>query len=152
MNKDIEYIEIALDEAEKGSKLGEIPVGVVVVEDNRILYKGYNKKEQLKCATRHAEIEAIENISRLKNDWRLDNCTIYVTMEPCLMCCGAIIQSRIKRVVYLSHNDKFGGLNDLEKLQQINQYNHQVDVKKIDDDLLESKYQKILRDFFIDKR
>lgn len=151
MIDNIKYIEIALREALKGSNKGEIPTGVVIVENNQLLYKGHNKKEQKKCSTRHAEIEAIEHVSKLKNDWRLDDCIMYTTMEPCLMCCGAIIQSRIKKVYYLSNNDKFGGLNELEIIKN-NNYNHQVEIEKINDLELEEKYQNMLKEFFVSKR
>jgi tRNA(adenine34) deaminase len=152
MINNIEMMKIALNEAKNGHKKGEIPVGVVMVKNNKIIYKGTNKKEQLKCATRHAEIEAIEYVSKIQNDWRLDDYILYTTMEPCIMCCGAILQSRIKKVYYLSKNEKFGGIDEIDKILSNNKYNHQVEIEKINNKKLEEEYQNLLRDFFIDKR
>ncbi len=100
------YMEIAIKEAKKAMKLGEIPVGAVVVYKNKVIGKGYNKKEKTKNSLMHAEILAINNACKSMKDWRLNECEIYVTMEPCIMCMGAILESRIKTVYYGAINKK----------------------------------------------
>ena len=95
-----EYMKIAIKEAIKAKNKGDVPVGAVVVVGNKVISKAYNKKEHKKNSTKHAEILAISKACKKINSWHLDNCTLYCTMEPCMMCCGAIIQSRIKKVIY----------------------------------------------------
>ena len=96
----VRWMRIALLEAQKAFKIDEIPVGAIVVLDNKIIGKGYNQREQLKDPTAHAEIIALSAASNTIDDWRLNDCTIYVTKEPCVMCPGAISSTRIKMVVY----------------------------------------------------
>ena len=101
------YMLIAINGAKKALKLGEVPVGAVIVKDNKVIAKAYNKKEKLNCVTKHAEIIAVEKASKKLNNWRLNDCDIYVTLEPCPMCASAIKQSRIKNIYYgLSNQDK----------------------------------------------
>ena len=102
------YMKIALGLANKAFSKGDIPVGAVIVKDNKIISKSYNTKNIKKCAINHAEIDAIRRACKKLNSWHLDDCTLYVTLEPCLMCCGAILQSRIKHVVYGTNCAKFG--------------------------------------------
>ena len=103
-----EYMKIAIKEAIKAKKKGDVPVGAIIVMENKVISKSYNKKEHNKNATKHAEILAISKACKKIHSWHLDNCTLYCTMEPCMMCCGAILQSRIKKVVYLVKNEKYG--------------------------------------------
>ena len=147
-----EYLKIAMDEAILAYQEGEIPIGAVIVKDNKVIAKAHNLKEQTKCATKHAEIIAIEEASSYLNDWRLNDCDMYVTMEPCIMCTGALIQARLKNVYYLIDNAKFGGVNSIENILSNPKHNHHVTAIKIDDENLEKEMMKILKKFFIDKR
>ncbi len=106
--KNEKYMMLAIKEAKKSLKSNDVPVGAIVVCNNKIIAKGYNKKEKTKMVTQHAEIIAINKACRKLKTWHLDECVLYITMEPCMMCCGAIIQSRIKRIVYGIENEKFG--------------------------------------------
>ena len=105
MNK---YMLIALKEAEKAYKNGDVPVGAVIVKNNKVIAKAHNCKESHKIATNHAEILVINKACKKLKTWYLDDCTLYTTMEPCMMCCGAIMQSRIKKIVYSVNNPKYG--------------------------------------------
>lgn len=105
------YMKIAIKEAEKALKNGEMPVGAVVVKNNKVIGKGYNKKEKTKNALMHAEIIAIQKACKKNKDWRLNECELYVTMEPCTMCIGAIVESRIKKIYYGVENKKSGEIN-----------------------------------------
>lgn len=102
------YMKIAIEEAKISEQNGDIPVGAVIVRDNKVISQSHNKKETSSCATKHAEIIVIEEACKKLNTWHLDECTLYTTMEPCMMCCGAIFQSRIKNVIYGVKNEKFG--------------------------------------------
>lgn len=149
MNK---YMQLALKEAEIAAQNGEIPIGAVIVKNNQIIAKQHNLKETLNCATRHAELLAIEEASSKLQTWRLNECDIYVTMEPCIMCCGALLQARINKIYYLINNEKFGGLGNVEKILNDQHNNHQVEVEKVSDQNLENIAQNMLKNFFIDKR
>jgi tRNA(adenine34) deaminase len=100
MERDVEFMNISLELARRAADMGEIPVGAVVVRDGEIIGEGYNLRENKKSATAHAEVLAIEEACKSVGDWRLTDCTLYVTLEPCPMCAGAIVNSRIKRVVF----------------------------------------------------
>ena len=100
MKNDQYYMKKALNLAKKAAKMGEIPVGVVIVEDNKIIAKAFNERDSKKIVTKHAEIIAIEKANRYKKNWRLNGCKMYVTLEPCIMCSSAIEQSRIDEVIY----------------------------------------------------
>ena len=115
------YMKIAIKEAKKALKKGEVPVGAIIVKENKIISKGYNKKEKTKNVIKHAEIIAISKACKKIKNWRLDNCEIYVTMEPCMMCCGAIEQSRIKKIVYGVKNENYGYTNVLKNVKIISQ-------------------------------
>lgn len=106
------YMKIAIKEAEKALNNGEMPVGAVVVKNNKIIGKGYNKKEKTKNALMHAEIIAIQKACKKNKDWRLNYCELYVTMEPCIMCMGAIIESRIKKIYCGVENKKSKNINN----------------------------------------
>lgn len=102
------YMKEAIKEAKKALKKDEVPVGAVIVQNNKILSKAYNRKEHKKNAIMHAEIIAINKACKKNKSWHLDDCVLYTTMEPCMMCCGAIIQSRIKKIVFLVENNNYG--------------------------------------------
>ena len=108
--KDIEFMRIALSLAEEAAKEGEVPVGAIIVKDNEIIGKGFNRREKKLDVTSHAEIEAIKEAAAHLGSWRLSGCTLYVTLEPCLMCSGAILQSRLQRVVFGADDPKDGAI------------------------------------------
>ena len=109
MNEE-KYIKLAIKEAKKAYKYGDIPVGRIIIKNNKIISKAYNKKEKNQIATYHAEILAINKACKKLKTWHLDECILISTMEPCEMCTGAIIQSRIKNIIYLVSNENFGNI------------------------------------------
>lgn len=115
------YMNIAIKEAKKAYKYEEVPVGTVIVQNNKIIAKAYNKKEKTKNVIKHAEIIAISRACKKIKNWRLEDCTIYVTMEPCMMCSGAIEQSRIKKIVYGVKNENYGSTDQLKNVEIISQ-------------------------------
>ena len=115
------YMKIAIKQANKALKHNEVPVGAIIVKDNKIVSKAYNKKEKSNDSTKHAEIIAISKACKKLKNWRLDNCILYVTMEPCMMCSGAIEQSRIKKIVYGVKNKNYGYTNNLKNIEIISQ-------------------------------
>lgn len=145
---DEKFMQLALKEAEKSYKKGDVPVGAVLVFNNKVIAKSHNKKETSKIATRHAEILVIEKSCKKLHTWRLEECTLYVTMEPCLMCAGAILQSRIKRLVYAVENSKFGFVGSIDKILN-DQNNHTV---KVESGMCASESQQLLKEFFKEKR
>ena len=132
------FMNLAFKEAKKAFKKNEIPVGCIIVKNNKIISKAYNKKEKNNKTVDHAEIIAITKANKKIKNWRLDNCIIYVTMEPCMMCCGAIEQSRIKKVIYGCKNDKYGYLSKYKKIKS--------------ELLYEEKYKLLIQNFFKNKR
>ncbi|ADU97633.1 nucleoside deaminase [Thermovibrio ammonificans] len=141
---DLYFLRLALREAEKALSFGEVPIGAVVVRNGEVIAKAFNRKEFLQDPTAHAELIAIREAARKLNSWRLNDCTIYSTVEPCIMCCGAIIQSRIKRVVYSTPDPKFGGVESLYRLLGDERNNHRPEVVKLE--LPES--EELLKAFF----
>ena len=113
------YMNLAIKEAKKAYKYEEVPVGAVIVKNNKVIAKAYNKKEKTKNVTKHAEIIAISKACKKLKNWRLDDCEIYVTMEPCMMCSGAINQSRIKKIVYGIKNENYGSTDQLKNIEII---------------------------------
>ncbi len=126
MNNDIKYMKIALEEAEIASSKGEVPVGAVIVKDDKIIAKAHNLRQTKKSVLAHAEIIAIQKASKKLNSWILEGCTLYVTVEPCLMCAGTILQSRIDKVVYGTNEPKFGSLGSVIDISKENGFNHQL--------------------------
>ena len=112
----MEFMEYALEEAHKALKIGEVPIGAVIVKDNEIIGRGYNLKEVKADVTKHAEIIAIQDASRQIGDWRLNGCHIYVTVEPCIMCMGAILQSRISKIIIGTFNKDMGACGSVINL------------------------------------
>ena len=119
MNK--KYMKIAIMQAKKALKNNEVPVGAVIIKNNKIISKAYNKKEKTKNSTKHAEIIAISKACKKLKNWRLEDCEIYVTMEPCMMCSGAIEQSRIKKIIYGVKNENYGCTDKLKNVEIISQ-------------------------------
>ena len=128
MTQDEKYMKAALREAKKAYKLDEVPIGCVIVQNNKIIARGYNRRNTDKNTLAHAEISAIRKASKKTGDWRLEDCTMYVTLEPCQMCAGAIVQSRLGKVVIGSMNPKAGCAGSVINLLQMKQFNHQVEM------------------------
>ena len=143
------YMEIAIKEAEKALKQGDVPVGAVIVQNDKVIAKSYNKKQKKDIATRHAEIEVIEKACKKLKTWHLDDCELYITMEPCLMCAGAILQSRIKKVIYGVDNEKFGCVKSIETILNNSQFNHTTVIVS---GIMKEKIEKMLKDFFKEMR
>lgn len=138
------YMNVAFEFAKNALQINEVPVGCVIVENGEIIGCGYNKKENSKIAICHAEIMAIVDACKNKNSWRLDNCEMYVTLFPCLMCIGAIMESRIKKVHYLLESTFYtNNCLRYDKLDVISKY---------DDSDLKDKYNNMLSNFFKNKR
>ena len=139
----------ALREAKKAYLKDEVPVGAVIVKDGKIIARAHNKKEEKNQATRHAEIEVIEKASKKLNNWYLSDCDLYVTFEPCLMCCGAIINSRIDSVYFGAYDYKYGCCGSIMNVLTDNRFNHHPTCKG---GILEKECSKILTEFFQNKR
>ena len=129
MDKDNFFMEQALLEAKKAYKIKEVPIGAVVECNGEIIGRGFNRRESDNDPTAHAEMIAIREAAQALNDWRLEGCSIYVTVEPCLMCAGAIQKARLKRLVYGTESDKDGAFGTLIDILQDNRLNHQVEIK-----------------------
>lgn len=128
VEKDIYYMNLAIEEAKKAETLGEVPIGAVIVHNDEVIARTYNLREQTQNATTHAELSAIQDACTALNSWRLENTTLYVTLEPCPMCAGAILQSRIPRVVYGARDPKGGCVHSLYELLNDPRFNHEADV------------------------
>lgn len=142
-----DYMKIAIIQAEKSLKYDDVPVGCVIVKNNKIISKAYNKKEKTKNITNHAEIIAINKATKKLKNWHLDDCILYTTLKPCLMCLSVIIQSRIKKVVYALENEK----NNISTttLQQIDSNSKKIIFEK---GQYEDKSLELLQKFFQKKR
>ena len=149
MNNDELFMSEALKQAKLASLKDEVPIGCVIVKDGKIIAKGYNKREHLKDPTLHAEIVAIRKASRVLNDWQLVGCTLYVTIEPCIMCAGTIIQSRISRVVYGATDPKGGAFGSSINILDAKNINHYPEVIS---GVLEEQCSNILKSYFKSKR
>lgn len=143
------FMKEALKEAKKAYKELEIPVGCVIVKDGEIIARAHNQKEKKKDTTKHAEILAIQKASKKIDAWRLENCEMYVTLEPCAMCAGALIQSRIKKVYIGAMDEKTGSCGSVLNLLDDYKFNHYVESEI---GLLEEDCRRILKDFFLELR
>ena len=143
------FMKEALKEAKKAYKIGEIPVGAVIVKDNKIIARGHNLKEKTKDTTKHAEIIAIQKASKKLNMWRLLDCEMYVTLEPCCMCAGAIINSRIKKLYIGTLDPKTGAAGSVLNLFEDYKFNHIVKMEKF---VLEKECESIIKQFFKELR
>lgn len=149
MTQNEKYMKAALREAKKAYKLDEVPIGCVIVQNDKIIARGYNRRNTDKNTLAHAEIAAIKKASKKTGDWRLEDCTMYVTLEPCQMCAGAIVQSRLGKVVIGSMNPKAGCAGSVINLLQMKQFNHQVEMLT---GVLEEECSTMLSGFFQELR
>lgn len=136
------YMKLAIIEAKKALKKGEVPIGCIIVKNNKILAKAHNKKETTNIVTKHAEIIAIEKACKKIKSWHLNNCILYTTVEPCMMCTGAIIQSHISTVYFSTKNEKYGNLSKISTTKNI----------KIYEGLFKNESISLLQEFFKNKR
>ena len=139
------FMKEALKEAKKAYNKLEVPVGAVIVKDGQIIARAHNLKETKYDTTKHAEILAIQKASKKLNSWRLENCEMYVTLEPCSMCAGALIQSRIKKVYIGTMDPKTGACGSVLNLLEDYKFNHKVEVET---NIMQKECEKILKDFF----
>lgn len=148
-NSDEKYMREAIKQAKKAYALGEVPIGCVIVHDGKIIGRGYNRRNTDKNTLSHAEITAIRKASKVIGDWRLEECTLYVTLEPCQMCAGAIVQARIPKVVMACMNPKAGCAGSILNILDMPQFNHQVEVVR---GVLEEECSQMLKTFFKELR
>ncbi len=149
MDEDIRYMRQALTQARKAAALGEVPIGCVIVYEGKVIGRGYNRRNTDKSTLAHAEITAIKKATKIIGDWRLEDCTLYVTLEPCQMCAGAIIQARIPRVVIGAMNPKAGCAGSIFNILEEPAFNHQAEVTR---GVLEEECSQVLKEFFHDLR
>lgn len=149
LTRDEFFMKEAIRQAKKAEKLMEVPIGCVIVYEDKIIARGYNKRNLKKTTLAHAEIIAIARAGKVIGDWRLEDCTMYITLEPCQMCAGAIVQARMKRVVIGSRNAKAGCAGSVLNLLQEERFNHQVELT---DGVLEEECSALLSDFFKELR
>ena len=143
------FMKQALKEAEKAYKKLEVPVGAVIVKDGKIIARGYNQKETKKDTTKHAEIIAIQKASKKLGSWRLIDCEMYVTLEPCSMCAGAIINTRLKKIYIGTRDEKTGAVGSVLNLLEDYKFNHKVEIER---GIMQKECEKILKDFFKELR
>ncbi len=149
MTEQEKFMKEAIRQAKKAGSLEEVPIGCVIVRDGIIIARGYNRRNTEKSALAHAEVAAIKKASRVVGDWRLEGCTMYVTLEPCQMCAGAIVQSRLTEVVIGCMNPKAGCAGSILNLLEMEQFNHQVRVIR---GVLEEECSSMLSQFFRELR
>lgn len=146
---DEKYMKEAIRQAKKAYALGETPIGCVIVYEDKIIGRGYNRRTIDKNTLAHAELTAIRKASRKMGDWRLEGCTLYVTLEPCQMCSGAIVQSRMMRVVVGCMNPKAGCAGSVLNLLQMPEFNHQAELTT---GVLEEECSQLMKSFFKELR
>ncbi len=139
------YMKEAIRQACKAAAIGEVPIGCVIVFEDKIIARGYNRRITDKNTLSHAELNAIRKASKKLGDWRLDDCEMYVTLEPCQMCAGAIVQARIKKVYIGCMNPKAGCAGSILNLLQVKQFNHQVEMET---GIMEEECSAMLKNFF----
>ena len=149
MTADEKYMREAIKQAKKAYAIGEVPIGCVIVYQDKIIARGYNRRTIDKNTLAHAELQAIRKASKKMEDWRLEECTMYVTLEPCQMCSGAIVQSRMTRVVVGCMNPKAGCAGSILNLLQMPQFNHQVELTT---GVLEEECSQMMKSFFKELR
>ena len=145
MTDDEKFMKEALKQAKKAYAIDEVPIGCVIVQNGKIIARGYNRRNIDKNTLAHAELSAIRKASKKTGDWRLEDCDLYVTLEPCQMCAGAIVQSRMRRVIIGSMNPKAGCAGSVLNLLQMQQFNHQVEITR---GVLEETCSSMLSCFF----
>ena len=149
MNEDVKYMKMAIREARKAELIDEVPIGCVIVKNDKVIARGFNNRESKRMVISHAEIEAINKANKKLGAWRLEECDIYITLEPCIMCAGAIIQGRFKRVIYGAKDYKggaFGSSIDVMRAQNINHH------PEIVGGVLEQECSSLLSNYFKKKR
>ena len=145
MNRDEKFMNLAFEEAKKALGKKEVPIGAVVIKDDKVIGRGYNLKEETQDPTAHAEMIAIRKAAENIGSWRLENCEIYVNLEPCPMCMGAMLQARIERLVFGAYDEKGGAVGSLYDLSDDSRFNHTIKVKS---GFMAEKSSKILKNFF----
>lgn len=149
MTEQEKFMKEAIKEAKKAYKQEEIPVGAVIVKDHKIIARAYNEKEDKLDATKHAEIIAIQKASKKLKAWRLTDCEMYITLEPCSMCAGAIIQARLKKIYIGTMDSKAGSCGSVLNLLSDYDFNHKVEIET---GILQKENEKLLKDFFKELR
>ena len=149
MTTDEKYMKEALKQAQKAYDIGEVPIGCVIVYGDKIIGRGYNRRNTDKNTLAHAEITAINKASKKIGDWRLEGCTMYVTLEPCQMCAGATVQARMDKVVIGSMSPEAGCAGSVLNILQMEEFNHQVEIVT---GVMEAECSQILSNFFVDLR
>lgn len=147
--KDALFMKEAIRQAKKAAKLGEVPIGCVIVKDDKVIARGYNRRNTDHSTLSHAEITAIKKASNKLKDWRLSDCTLYVTLEPCQMCAGAIVQARLPRVVMGCMNPKAGCGGSILNILEMKEFNHQAEVVR---GVEREECARLLKDFFKELR
>jgi tRNA(adenine34) deaminase len=147
--EDRKFMRQALTQAKKAAAIDEVPIGCVIVCDGKVIARGYNRRNIESSVLGHAELAAMKKASKKLGDWRLEGCTMYVTLEPCQMCAGAIVQSRMRRVIIGSMNPKAGCAGSVLNLLQMQQFNHQVEITR---GVLEETCSSMLSAFFRELR
>lgn len=143
------YMQLALKEARKAYEKGDVPVGCVIVKDDKVIASAHNIRQSKKDTLGHAEIVAIKKACRKLNSWILEDATIYVTLEPCLMCAGAILHARIKKLVYATEEPKFGAIESVTKVFENTKFNHTIEIEK---GVLKDESSVLLKTFFKELR
>lgn len=149
LTREEKFMKEAIRQAKKALAIGEVPIGCVIVYNDKIIGRGYNRRITDKNTLSHAELNAIKKASKVMGDWRLDDCEMYITLEPCQMCSGAIVQSRIRKVYIGTMNPKAGCAGSILNLLQVPQFNHQVEIEK---DILHDECSTMLTSFFKELR
>ena len=145
MTQEEKYMKEAIRQAKKAAAVGDVPIGCVIVHEDKIIARAYNQRNKKKTTLAHAELLAIQKASKKLEDWRLEECTMYITLEPCQMCAGAIVQARITRAVMGSMNAKAGCAGSVLNILQMEEFNHQVEVTR---GVLQEECSRMLSDFF----
>lgn len=148
-NTDEQYMKDAYRQAKKAYALGEVPIGCVIVHKGKVIGRGYNRRNTDKNTLAHAELTAMKRASKVIGDWRLEECTMYVTLEPCQMCAGAIVQARIPRVVMACMNPKAGCAGSILNILNMPEFNHQVETVR---GVMEEECAALLKTFFKELR
>ena len=145
MTQEERYMKEAIRQAKKAEAVGDVPIGCVIVFEDKIIARAYNQRNKKKTTLAHAELLAIQKASKKLGDWRLEECTMYITLEPCQMCSGAIVQARIPKVVIGAMNPKAGCAGSVLNILQVDQFNHQVEIER---GILKEECSQMLSDFF----
>ena len=143
--EDERYMKEAIRQARKAEAIGDVPIGCVIVYEGKIIARGYNRRNKEKTVLAHAELAAMRKACKKIGDWRLEGCTMYITLEPCQMCSGAILQARVDRIVIGCMNPKAGCAGSILNLLDMKEFNHQVEVER---GVLEEECSEMLKSFF----